>query len=289
MSNLKISVITPIYNTSKYLKKCIESVINQNYTNWELWLVDDGSQDNSFEICKEYKKLYPNRIFIKKINHKGVSVARNYGIKKCKGQYIVFLDSDDYLKPHLFEFINNCANENIDAFIGQFDCVSEDPQNIAILKTETILKSHIDGRSQYHVLNYLYDLRLVFTLWRFVVKASLVRDNSLYMVPGIIHEDEEWVAKMLLCAKSFKKIPFNHYVYRKRQNSIMTTDGLYHYRCMLKIADILLSYAEKEVCEYKKLFLYRCAYKNASQVYWNVRKMSKPSIPIKDRKKDNCK
>ena len=75
------------------------------------------------------------------------------------------------------------------------------------------------------------------------------------------------------------------YVYRKRKQSIMSTDGLFHYRCMLKVADKLLEYAENETCEYKKLFLYRCAYKNASQVYWNVRSMSKPSIPIKDRKK----
>lgn len=284
MKNVKISVIVPVYNTQKYLEECLNSVVRQNYENWEMFLVDDGSTDHSLSICKEYKEKYKNKIFIKRIKHKGVSVARNYALKKVTGQYIVFLDSDDYLKPGLFDFINENSNEGIDVFVGEFESISEDP-SIDILESEAITNENINGRSQEFVLNYLYDLRLVFTLWRFVVKSSLIKDNNIYMLPNIIHEDEEWVAKMLLEATTFRKIPFRHYVYRKRKNSIMTTDGLYHYRSMLKVADKLLEYAEHEDCEYKKLFLYRCAYKNASQVYWNVRNMSKPSIPIKDRKK----
>lgn len=287
MKEIKISVIVPVYNTEKYLKECIDSIISQKYDNWEAFLIDDGSQDQSYAICKEYKKKYPDKIFIKKIKHKGVSVARNYALKKAKGDYIVFLDSDDYLTPNLFNHINQNADKSIDVFVGEFDSISEDPENLKPLQCEEIDKNLIDNMAQEDVLNYLYDLRLVFTLWRFVVKASLIKENKIYMIPNIIHEDEEWVAKLLLKAKTFEKIPFRHYVYRKRRQSIMATDGLLHYRCMLKVADKLLEYAENETCEYKKLFLYRCAYKNASQVYWNVRSMSKPSIPIKDRVKDN--
>lgn len=287
MEEIKISVIVPIYNTEIYLRECLNSVTSQKYNNWEMFLIDDGSQDKSYEICKEFKKKYPNKIFVKKLNHKGVSVARNFALKKATGKYVVFLDSDDYLKSNLFEYINNHSKENIDVFVGEFDSISEDPLNLKALECEKIRKNYIDGKSQEFVLNYIYDLRLIFTLWRFVVKTSLIKNNNIYMLPNIIHEDEEWVAKMLLNAQSFKKIPFRHYVYRKRKNSIMTTDGLVHYRSMLKVADKLLEYAENETCDYKKLFLYRCAYKNASQVYWNVRNMSKPSIPIKDRKKVN--
>ena len=285
MKEIKISVVIPVYNTQQYLKECIDSILAQNYDNWEAFLVDDGSSDQSFEVCKEYKKQYPDKIFIKRIKHKGVSVARNYALKRASGDYIVFLDSDDYIKPNLFKHINENANKSIDVFVGEFDSISEDPENLPPLGCETIEKEFIDNKDQEFVLNYLYDLRLIFTLWRFVVKASLIKENKIYLLPNIIHEDEEWVAKLLLNAKTFEKIPFRHYVYRKRKQSIMSTDGLFHYRCMLKVADKLLEYAENETCEYKKLFLYRCAYKNASQVYWNVRSMSKPSIPIKDRKK----
>lgn len=285
MSEIKISVVVPVYNTEKYLKECLDSIIAQNYSNWEAFLVDDGSQDKSYEICKEYKAKYPGKFFIKRIKHKGVSVARNYALKKAKGDYIVFLDSDDYLTPNLFKHINENANKGIDVFVGEFDSISEDIENLPPLESEIIEKEFIDNQTQETVLNYLYDLRLVFTLWRFVVKASLIKEKKIYMIPNIIHEDEEWVAKLLINAKTFEKIPFRHYVYRKRKQSIMSTNGLLHYRCMLKVADKLLEYAENETCEYKRLFLYRCAYKNASQVYWNVRSMSKPSIPIKDREK----
>ena len=70
MKEIKISVVIPVYNTQQYLKECIDSIINQNYDNWEAFLVDDGSSDNSYAICKEYKKRFPNKIFIKRIKHK---------------------------------------------------------------------------------------------------------------------------------------------------------------------------------------------------------------------------
>ena len=205
MEEIKISVIVPIYNTEIYLRECLNSVTSQKYNNWEMFLIDDGSQDKSYEICKEFKKKYPNKIFVKKLNHKGVSVARNFALKKATGKYVVFLDSDDYLKSNLFEYINNHSKENIDVFVGEFDSISEDPLNIKALECEKIRKNYIDGKSQEFVLNYIYDLRLIFTLWRFVVKTSLIKNNNIYMLPNIIHEDEEWVAKMLLNAQSFKK------------------------------------------------------------------------------------
>ena len=191
MKEVKISVVVPVYNTEKYLKECIDSIINQNYDNWEAFLVDDGSSDNSYAICKEYKKRFPNKIFIKRIKHKGVSVARNYALKKASGDYFVFLDSDDYIKGDLFKHINENANKGIDVFVGEFDSISEDPINLAPLECEIMEKEYIDNKSQEEVLNYLYDLRLVFTLWRFVVKASLIKENKIYMIPNIIHEDED--------------------------------------------------------------------------------------------------
>ena len=95
VENPLFSIIVPIYNVERYLEQCIESVLMQNYQNYELILVDDGSPDNSIDICTKYAKQYSNIVFIHKING-GVSDARNAGIQIARGEYLMFLDSDDY-------------------------------------------------------------------------------------------------------------------------------------------------------------------------------------------------
>ncbi|APF24142.1 glycosyltransferase family 2 protein [Clostridium butyricum] len=112
-----ISVVIPVYNVEKYLPKCIESIINQTYTNLQIILVDDGSTDNSGSICDEYKKKDTRIMVIHKKNG-GLSDARNVGIKYSKGKYIGFVDSDDYINKKMYEImmenmVNNKANISI--------------------------------------------------------------------------------------------------------------------------------------------------------------------------------
>ncbi|HFR3618542.1 TPA: glycosyltransferase family 2 protein, partial [Streptococcus suis] len=98
----KISVIVPVYNVDKYLSSCIESIINQNYKNIEILLIDDGSVDDSAKICKEYAEK-DKRVKIFFTNHSGVSNARNHGIKRSTAEYIMFVDSDDVVDSRLVE------------------------------------------------------------------------------------------------------------------------------------------------------------------------------------------
>lgn len=97
-----ISVIVPIYNTEKYLKRCLNSIINQTYNDLEIILVDDGSTDNSLAICKEYQEK-DNRIKVFNQVNQGQGVARNLGLDMCNGEYISFIDSDDYIKNDMYE------------------------------------------------------------------------------------------------------------------------------------------------------------------------------------------
>ena len=90
-----VSIITPIYNTEKYLSKCLNSIISQTYKNWEVILVNDGSTDNTYELCKKYLSL-DNRIYIINKENTGVSDSRNKALDIAKGKYVIFLDSDDY-------------------------------------------------------------------------------------------------------------------------------------------------------------------------------------------------
>lgn len=98
-----ISVVVPVYNVAKYLKKSIESIVNQTYTNLEIILVDDGSKDESGEICEDYS-LKDSRIIVIHKPNGGLSDARNAGIKQAKGEYITFVDSDDTIDYDMIEF-----------------------------------------------------------------------------------------------------------------------------------------------------------------------------------------
>lgn len=115
MIDIKFSIIVPIYNVEKYLRTCIESILNQSYKKYEIILINDGSSDNSDMICEEYKK-YNNIKYINKKNE-GVSVARNIGIENANGEWLVFVDPDDWLEKTYLEEINNNIRDDIDIIL----------------------------------------------------------------------------------------------------------------------------------------------------------------------------
>jgi glycosyltransferase involved in cell wall biosynthesis len=120
-----ISIIVPVYNTGKYLDRCIKSLINQTYNNLEIILVNDGSTDNSKEICDFYTKRHLNIVAIHKENG-GLSDARNFGIEISKGDYIGFVDADDYVSPNMYDDLyNSCKEYNSDiSMCGRFDVIN---------------------------------------------------------------------------------------------------------------------------------------------------------------------
>ena len=110
-SDIKISVIIPVYNVEKYLKKCIDSILNQTFQDFEIIFIDDGSTDKSLKILEEYNNR-DNRFIILKQTHKGAGTARNKGIELARGKYVIFLDSDDYFEPTLLEELFHYAEDN---------------------------------------------------------------------------------------------------------------------------------------------------------------------------------
>ena len=126
MKNDMISIIIPIYNVEKYLEKCLDSILNQTYKNLEIILIDDGSTDNSPNICNSYCEK-DKRIKIIHKNNEGVSSARNKGIELSKGKYIVFIDSDDYVSNEHIEVLYDCIiSNNVDLVISNLIDISED-------------------------------------------------------------------------------------------------------------------------------------------------------------------
>ena len=110
MSKPLLSIIVPVYNVEKYIERCIKSILNQSFTNFELILVDDGSPDNCGKICDEYKKK-DSRIKVIHKKNGGLSDARNAGLNIATGKYIGFVDSDDIIHPQMYEKLFNCINK----------------------------------------------------------------------------------------------------------------------------------------------------------------------------------
>ena len=115
-----ISVIVPVYNVERYLRQCLDSLINQTYNELEVIMVDDGSKDSSGKICDEYSEKYDNFKVVHKENA-GLGMARNTGFEHIKGEYVTFVDSDDYLEPDCIATLyNELRNKDVDMCKGGF-------------------------------------------------------------------------------------------------------------------------------------------------------------------------
>lgn len=139
-----VSIIVPIYNTQRYLKKCLDSICNQSFSNIEILLVNDGSTDESLSIITEYEKM-DNRLSVIDHNNAGVSVARNIGLNKAKGDYVLFIDSDDWIEKDMVEtLVNNAILSHSDIACCQYDkSVRNDISKFEVWNQEKTLKEFI--------------------------------------------------------------------------------------------------------------------------------------------------
>ncbi len=212
----KISVIVPIYKTEKYLKKCIDSIINQSYTNIEIILVNDGSPDNCLEICKEYA-LQDSRIHIVDKPNGGLSDARNAGIKQATGDFITFVDSDDFLYPEACSKLAE-AQKRTDADIVYMGSIS-----INADYTEGVRKKRVDeGILDLDNINYLKQMCLRqqdCSVWGGMYKRWIF--DKYQFAAGKLNEDYLFLTEV--CLKEILKITLIDYCgygYYMRENSI---------------------------------------------------------------------
>lgn len=216
MESIKISVIVPVYKVpEEYLRKCIESILNQSLRELEIILVDDGSPDNCGIICDEYAKK-DSRINVIHKKNEGVSLARNIGISKARGKYISFVDSDDWIENDFYEKIFEYAIDNdIDIAISGF--VKEiNGKSHEVLKKE---KSQIFTRqeAQYRLLDRkIY----VWGLWDKIYKTKLIKGKVFFDKTLDMGEDLDFIWKVLEKSKKIGYISLNKYHYMYRKNSV---------------------------------------------------------------------
>ena len=209
-----ISIIVPVYNVEKYLTCCIESVLAQTYKNWELILIDDGSEDSSGVICDEYSRKDKRIKTIHKSNE-GVSISRNIGVKEASGEYIVFLDSDDYLDVDTLKILlENILNYNADGSFGAIKYVNEKNEKMV----EYILpESKIEGSEKFNSLfQDLYNNYCFHAVWGKLFKKNIIIDNKICFEENFsILEDGMFVSDYLSFSNNFVVSSKAFYNYRQ--------------------------------------------------------------------------
>lgn len=219
IQNPLVTVVVPVYNVEKYVKRCLESICAQTYQNMEILLIDDGSTDCSGDICDEFCKRDP-RISVVHQKNAGLSAARNKGIEKAKGTYIAFIDSDDYVST---EFINalvtvalNTESDIVQAYVQDVQCETGQSSAPILDKRSTITLS---GRDMCAVLlDVTY--RDCGVVWNKLYRTTLFRE--LRFPEGKIHEDDFLISKLYWNAKEVTIYESELYFYQlKRPDSIM--------------------------------------------------------------------
>ncbi|WP_179019472.1 glycosyltransferase [Winogradskyella forsetii] len=215
--DILISIIIPVYNVEAYLDRCIKSLINQTYKNLEIILVNDGSKDNSGLICDSYARK-DNRIEVYHIENGGSSIARNFGLKKSHGEYIGFVDSDDWVKPEMFEQLINFAIKNnlkvVETSSVHSHLINENTDNniSAIAKVEdknAALKRIIKNKR--------------FAVWRRIYHHSILQDR--YFIEGVLHQDVYYTLDIINDVSKIGYFENQHYVYNvQNPTSVIRSD-----------------------------------------------------------------
>lgn len=220
MNNIMLSVIVPIYNMSKYLDRCINSLINQNYKKMEIILIDDGSTDNSMEICKYYAEKYTNiRIYSKE--NTGLGATRNYGIPLAKGEYVGFVDSDDYIDCNMYEHLMNITkNNNCDIGVCGYEEIYSDTK---ISTYSDVKPDFIIEDDKIEIIKKYLLLKIPTFAWNKIYKRDFLLEFGVKFSEGCYYEDINMVAKALHYCNKVAITENKYYKYFQRNNSIMHT------------------------------------------------------------------
>lgn len=287
---MKYSIIIPVFNVEKYLDRCIDSILKQTYQNYELIFINDASTDLSLNILKDYEKKYSQKIKIYSFDkNKGQSVARNFGVEKAKGEYIFFIDADDYIDLNLLEKINDSICKNSDIQLLRI------PKRIIEYKSGNILNqdnietfNDLDGRKAF--VKIRRNRITLETPWSYIINKDYWTSNEFKFCEGRILEDFGLMPFVIFKANNVSSIKDPFYNYVIRNNSTMnrteyadiqrkSKDVLYHYDYLYdkvqkfyKKNDI----AKKEYIQYisDAVFSYfkKLHYKDLKEYYKEVKK-----------------
>ena len=216
---MKISIVVPIYNSMEYLEKCLNSLIYQTYEDIEILLVNDGSTDGSLDLCEKYKKT-DSRIKIINKENGGLSDARNAGLNAASGEYIMFVDSDDYIE------LDACEKFAGKAAVGQYDIIAGNAKRVDNGKIsfvehgDEVKGANLNGKEflKLELAANRMNMASCFNMYR----RDFIEKNGLGFEKGLLHEDEMFTPRAFLKAQNVISLGESFYNYIIRENSITT-------------------------------------------------------------------
>ena len=241
---MKFSIVVPVYNVEQYLEQCLESLQVQDFDNFEIICVNDGSTDRSREILTEWESKIPQMRVIDRENG-GLSAARNTGLKAATGDYVVFVDSDDWMEPNAFKILDADLRPPT-SDLRPLDMICFACQRTNNDTHDTLSPEQSTGWEYYN--HHALEPRIVpfVCVWQRCYRREFLLENNLRFREGILHEDNEFTPRACLKAKSIKVIPEVLYNYRVRPNSIMTTRGMKSKESLILIGNELSDMFAKE-------------------------------------------
>lgn len=232
----KVSIIVPFYNVEKYIEKCLDSLANQTLDDIEILLVNDGSKDGSIQIAKKYVEKYPNKFIYLEKENGGLSDARNFAIPYAKGEYIAFLDSDDYVEKDIYERMYKIAKAEKSDMV-ECDFYWDYPN-----KTRKDIGKIYNGTKE-----ALVKIRVV--AWNKLIKREILENTKIQFPKGYRYEDVEFTYKLLpyLNKISFLKQPCIHYI--QRSGSISNSQNERTKEIFDVLDHVIEYYKEKNIYE----------------------------------------
>lgn len=223
--NTKLSIIIPVYNIEKYLAKCIDSILNQTFQDFEVICINDGSTDSSLEILADYA-LEDRRIKIISQKNSGPATARNLGLKEVKGEFISFVDGDDWIEPNTYELTLQNMTDDIDLICFGTKLVIEKD----FLLNENNIKSFKNLEEYYRIktngnleLNEYAIKTTTVNIWNKIFRTSIIKENNIVFLANLLcSEDVGFLYKYLFMCKRLYLIDETLYNYVQRPNSSMT-------------------------------------------------------------------
>lgn len=245
--NPLLSIIIPIYNVEKYIGECLDSIFKQigiGSHSVEIIIVNDGTPDNSMNVVMQFVDKYPNSVKVINQANQGLSMARNNGLLNATGEYVWFVDSDDYILPNaisdIYQAINDYPdNELFSSYLLRY------------YETDHSMKQekHAD-KTDWLGKDYLWSKETIGASVRYIYKRSFLTKNSIEFVPNILHEDGIWGYQCLYLAKSLHIIESSLYVYRiRRGQSIMSSVGIRSAYDLMKSYTLLKEFQMKKVAK----------------------------------------
>ncbi len=217
-----ISIIIPVYNVEKYLSQCLDSIFSQDFTDYEVICVNDGSTDNSLKILRQYEQKHQNLHLIDKQNG-GTAAARNAGLKIAQGDYTWFIDSDDWIEPDSLRILaeNLTDDPDIVCFNGKLWYENSGKIEFDEIKPEKFA-SGWDYYNQYALASRKF--HFVCVVLR-LYKTEFIRKHQLFFDTSVTHEDNLWIPKVMYYAGKLQCISDKVYIYRIREGSKMQTQS----------------------------------------------------------------